>query len=61
MQLEDRVITVGTDHRNMKTYISVPADEEVHVWCETFDLAKGDTLRVGGKRLSILIYHHRGK
>merc|ERR1712088_1010376 len=25
--------------------IGVPADEEVHVWCETFDLAKGDTLR----------------
>ena len=54
-------VTVGTDHRNMKTYISVPADEEVHVWCETFDLAKGDTLRVGGKELSILIYQHRGK
>ena len=61
MQLEDRVVTIGTDHRNMKTNISVPADEEVHVWCETFDLAKGDTLRVGGKELSILIYHHRGK
>ena len=61
MQLEDRVITVGRYHRNKKTYLSVPADEEVHVWCETFDLAKGDTLRVGGKELSILIYHHRGK
>ena len=61
MQLEDRVITVGTDHMHMKTNISVPADEEVHVWCETFDLAKGDTLRVGGKQLLILIYYHRGK
>ena len=45
----------------MKTYISVPADEEVHVWCETFDLAKGDTLRVGDRQLSILIRFHRGK
>merc|ERR1719410_2859894 len=34
----------------------VPADEEVHVWCETFDLAKGDTLRrkVKGEKLSKL-------
>ena len=61
VQLEDRVITERAYHRNKKTYLSVPADEEVHVWCETFDLAKGDTLRVGGKELSILIYHHRGK
>merc|ERR1712004_557560 len=36
--------------------IGVPADEEVHVWCETFDLAKGDTLRrkVKGEKLSKL-------
>ena len=61
VQLEDRVITERAYHRNKNTYLSVPADEEVHVWCETFDLAKGDTLRVGGKELSILIYHHRGK
>merc|ERR1711994_654363 len=26
--------------------IRVPANEEVHVWCETFDVAKGDSLRV---------------
>ena len=61
VQLEDRVITERAYHRNKNTYLSVPADEEVHVWCETFDLAKGDTLRVGGKELSILIYYHRGK
>merc|ERR1711963_1299512 len=36
--------------------IGVPAEEEVHVWCETFDLAKGDTLRrkVKGEKLSKL-------
>ena len=35
-------------HRNMKKkHIRVPANEEVHVWCETFDVAKGDSLRVG--------------
>ena len=61
VQLEDRVITERAYHRNKKTYLSVPADEEVHVWCETFDLAKGDTLRVGGKQLLILIHYHRGK
>ena len=27
--------------------IKVPAGEEVHIWCETFDVAKGDYLRVG--------------
>ena len=27
-------------------HIRVPANEEVHVWCETFDVAKGDSLRV---------------
>ena len=61
MQLEDQVITERAYHRNKKTYLSVPADEEVHVWCETFDLAKGDTLRVGDRQLSILIRFHRGK
>ena len=30
-----------------KKQIRVPANEEVHVWCETFDVAKGDSLRVG--------------
>ena len=24
----------------------MPANEEVHIWCETFDLLKGDFLRV---------------
>merc|ERR1719209_2120671 len=28
--------------------IKVPANEEVHIWCETFDLLKGDFLRVKG-------------
>merc|ERR1711970_1412512 len=28
--------------------IKVPAGEEVHIWCETFDLLKGDFLRVKG-------------
>merc|ERR1712107_581642 len=28
--------------------IKVPANEEVHIWCETFDLLKGDFLRVVG-------------
>merc|ERR1712088_749918 len=26
--------------------IKVPANEEVHIWCETFDLLKGDFLRI---------------
>ena len=26
--------------------IKVPANEEMHIWCETFDLLKGDFLRV---------------
>ena len=29
--------------------IKVPAGEEVHIWCETFDVAKGDFLRVSIK------------
>ena len=29
--------------------IKVPAGEEVHVWCETFDVVKGDFLRVSIK------------
>merc|ERR1712203_1103480 len=28
--------------------IKVPANEEMHIWCETFDLLKGDFLRVKG-------------
>merc|ERR1712156_1115942 len=28
--------------------IKVPANEEVHIWCETFDLLKGDFLKVVG-------------
>merc|ERR1719458_476167 len=28
--------------------IKVPANEEVHIWCETFDLLKGDFLRIKG-------------
>ena len=26
--------------------IKVPAGEEVHIWCESFDVLKGDFLRV---------------
>ena len=26
--------------------IKVPAKEEVHIWCENFDVRKGDFLRV---------------
>ena len=26
--------------------IKVPANEEVHIWCETFDLVRKDFLRV---------------
>ena len=26
--------------------IKVPAGEEVHIWCDNFDLRKGDFLRV---------------
>ena len=29
--------------------IKVPADEEVHIWCETFDILKGDFLMVSIK------------
>ena len=32
--------------------IKVPANEEVHIWCETFDLLKGDFLRVSVKNFS---------
>merc|ERR1712020_848082 len=34
--------------------IKVPAGEEVHIWCETFDVAKGDFLRV--KRVTEKLY-----
>ena len=32
--------------------IKVPANEEVHIWCETFDLLKGDYLRVSIKNFA---------
>ena len=32
--------------------IKVPANEEMHIWCETFDLLKGDFLRVSVKNFS---------
>merc|ERR1719458_1084879 len=28
--------------------IKVPANEEVHIWCESFDILKGDFLRIKG-------------
>ena len=31
--------------------IMVPAGEEVHIWCENFDVVRGDFLRVSGKNL----------
>ena len=31
--------------------IKVPANEEVRIWCETFDLAKGDYLRVSSTNI----------
>ena len=31
--------------------IMVPAGEEVHIWCENFDVIRGDFLRVSGKNL----------
>merc|ERR1712184_212063 len=34
--------------------IKVPAGEEVHIWCESFDVAKGDFLRV--KRVTEKLY-----
>merc|ERR1712212_875627 len=34
--------------------IRVPAGEEVHIWCETFDVAKGDFLRI--KRVTEKLY-----
>ena len=38
---------IGPWSVNKSYHIRVPANEEVHVWCETFDVAKGDSLRVG--------------
>ena len=35
--------------------IKVPANEEVHIWCETFDLLKGDFLRVSIKNFGCTI------
>merc|ERR1711934_878441 len=34
--------------------IKVPANEEVHIWCETFDIAEGDFLRI--KRVTEKLY-----
>ena len=38
--------------------IKVPAGEEVHIWCETFDLLKGDFLRVSIKNFGFAILTH---
>ena len=35
--------------------IRVPAGEEVHIWCETFDVLKGDFLRVSNKNFGFTI------
>ena len=35
--------------------IKVPANEEVHIWCETFDLLKGDFLRVSIENFGYVI------
>ena len=37
--------------------IRVPAGEEVHVWCETFDILKGDFLRVSNEHQELWSYH----
>merc|ERR1740129_2247786 len=34
--------------------IKVPANEEVHIWCETFDVLKGDFLRI--KKVTDKVY-----
>ena len=39
--------------------IKVPANEEMHIWCETFDLLKGDFLRVS-VRISVYQLHSCG-
>ena len=31
--------------------IKVPAGEEVHIWCESFDVLKGDFLRVKNREI----------
>jgi hypothetical protein len=33
--------------------IKVPAGEEVHIWCETFDIKRGDKLMVSYWTLAI--------
>ena len=35
--------------------IKVPANEEVHIWCETFDLVRKDFLRVIVKNIGYSI------
>ena len=35
--------------------IKVPANEEVHIWCETFDLVRKDFLRVSVKNIGYSI------
>ena len=35
--------------------ITVPANEEVHIWCETFDLVRKDFLRVSVKNIGYSI------
>ena len=35
--------------------IKVPANEEVHIWCETFDLVRKDFLRVSVKNFGYSI------
>ena len=40
--------------------IMVPAGEEVHIWCENFDVVRGDFLRVSGKNLASCSYLNSG-
>merc|ERR1719458_433646 len=40
--------------------IKVPANEEVHIWCETFDLLKGDFLRVKGVTVKLYGTYEEG-
>merc|ERR1712004_668768 len=40
--------------------IKVPANEEVHMWCETFDLLLGDFLRVKGVTEKVYGYYDTG-
>ena len=40
--------------------IMVPAGEEVHIWCENFNIVRGDFLRVSGKYLASCSYLNSG-